>query len=403
MALFSYQAVRDNGERVSGTIEGADRSLVLSRLSGQGLHPIEVREQGAEAGAGLAPGRPGVRVPAEEVTVFTRQLAWLLAAGTTLSRALAILGRESFSKPFAGVLATLEADIRKGRSFREALAASGVFQPFYLSMVEVGEATGTLAAVLDRLAGAREREQRMRGKVISALAYPVLLVVLSIGVVSFIMVSVVPGIKDMILGSGAPVPDAARLVIGVSDWLIANGLGLVVGLVLAGLAGVLLWRRSGLAGLVHEAALRLPGLGRILMKAEVAQFCRILGALSGAGMTLQASLRLISATQMNQRITGTTKAMESALRRGEDFIAPLEASGIFPPLLARMLRVGSETGNLTPGLTRASEVLEDELDRALDRALALLGPLIILGLSVFVGFIIVSLMTAVISINDLAI
>lgn len=138
------------------------------------------------------------------------------------------------------------------------------------------------------------------------------------------------------------------------------------------------------------------------MKAEVVQFCRILGALTAAGMTLPASLKLISSTALNARITQASKAMEVALRRGEDFIAPLEASGIFPPLLARMLKVGSETGNLTPGLTRASEVLEGELDRSLERALALLGPVIILGLSVFVGFIIVSLMSAVISINDLA-
>jgi type II secretory pathway component PulF len=270
-------------------------------------------------------------------------------------------------------------------------------------MVEVGEATGTLAAVLDRLAGAREREQKMRSKVFSALAYPLLLVVLSAGVVIFIMVSVVPGIKDMILGSGAPVPESARLVIGASDWLLANGVTLAICAALAALALALLWRRTALPRLLRDAALRIPGVGGILMKAEVAQFCRILGALTGAGMTLPASLRLISATRLNHRITDTTKAMETALRRGEDFIAPLESSGIFPPLLARMLKVGSETGNLTPGINRASEVLEDEIDRAADRALALLGPLIIMVLSVFVGFIIVSLMGAIVSINDLAI
>jgi type II secretory pathway component PulF len=403
MALFSYQALRDNGERVAGTIEGADRSLVMSRLAGQGLHPIEVREQGAESGGGAAHGLSQAHVKSEEITVFTRQLAWLLDAGTTLNRALDILARESFSKRFSAVLSALQSDIRKGKSFRDALAASGVFAPFYLSMVEVGEATGTLAAVLDRLAGAREREQKTRGKVISALTYPLLLVVLSIGVIIFIMVSVVPGIKDMILGSGAPIPDSARLVIGASDWLIANGRMLAVGLALAALAAALLWQRTSFPRMLRDVALSLPGVGAILMKAEVAQFCRILGALTAAGMTLTASLKLIGGTKLNRRITGTAKAMETALRRGEDFIAPLEASGIFPPLLARMLKVGSETGNLTPGINRASEVLEDELDRAVDRALALLGPLIIMALSVFVGFIIVSLMGAVISINDLAI
>jgi type II secretory pathway component PulF len=403
MAVFRYQALKDNGERVAGTIEGADRSLVMSRLSGQGLHPIEVQEQGEDGGGTATLSLSQGRVGSDEMTVFTRQLAWLLEAGTTLNRALDILGRESFSKRFSAVLAGLQSDIRKGKSFHDALSASGVFPPFYLSMVEVGEATGTLASVLDRLASARERDQKTRGKVISALAYPILLVVLSIGVVTFLMVSVVPGIKDMIMGSGAPVPESARLVIAVSDWMIANGVTLAIGLSLAALAMALMWERTRLPRLLRDLALRLPGVGRILMKAEVAQFCRILGALTAAGMTLQASLKLIATTPLNHRITDTTKDMEVALRRGEDFIAPLERSGIFPPLLARMLKVGSETGNLTPGINRASEVLEDELDRAVDRSLALLGPIIILCLSVFVGFIIVSLMGAVISINDLAI
>lgn len=403
MATFRYQALRDNGERVAGTIEGADRSLVMSRLAGQGLHPIEVKEQGADGGSPATLGLSPAGVGGEEITIFTRQLAWLLEAGTTLNRALDILGRESFSKRFSAVLSALQSDIRKGKSFHDALSASGVFPPFYLSMVEVGEATGTLGSVLDRLAGAREREQKTRGKVISALTYPILLVVLSIGVVTFLMVSVVPGIKDMIMGSGAPVPESARLVIAVSDWLIANGMTLAIGLSLAALAMALLWERTNLPRLLRDLALRLPGVGRILMKAEVAQFCRILGALTAAGMTLQASLKLIATTKLNRRITDTTREMETALRRGEDFIVPLERSGIFPPLLARMLKVGSETGNLTPGINRASEILEDELDRAVDRSLALLGPVIILCLSVFVGFIIVSLMGAVISINDLAI
>lgn len=403
MAQFRYQAVRDSGERVNGIIEGADRSLVMSRLSAQGLHPIDVREQDAGMGGAAALGFSPGRISSDEITVFTRQLAWLLDAGTNLNRALEILGTESFSKRFSTVLSALQADIRKGKSFRDALAASGVFPPFYVSMVEVGEATSTLASVLQRLAAAREHEQKTRGKVISALTYPLLLVVLSIGVVTFIMVSVVPGIKEMIVGSGAPVPETARFVIAVSDWLIANGLLLAVALLIAAFAISLLWNRTSLPRMLRDTAVRLPGAGKLLMKAEVARFCRILGALTEAGMTLPASLKLIAATPLNSRIIDTVNAMSLALRRGEDFVAPLERSGIFPTLLARMLKVGSETGNLAPGIKRASEILEEELDQTVDRSLALLGPLIILVLSVFVGFIIVSLMSAVISINDLAI
>lgn len=402
MASFRYSAIRDSGERVIGTIEGADRSLAISRLSEQGLHPIDIREDAGDGGTAAFISLTGGRIPRQELTGFTRQLAWLLQAGTTLNRSLEILSGESFSKPLAAALTEMRGSIRKGRSFHDALEETGAFPPFYLSMVEVGEATGTLGAVLDRLATAREREQKVRGKVISALVYPIMLVVLSIGVVIFLMVSVVPGIKDMISSSGAPVPETARMVISASDWLIANGLAAAIGTLLAVIAMALLWTRTSLPRLIREMALRLPLLGKLLMKSEVAQFCRLLGTLSAAGMNLPASLKLIASTSPDRRIMKAAEDMEVALRRGEDFVAPLERSRILPPLLARMIKVGAETGNLTPSLLRVTDILDDELDRLTDRTVSLLGPIIILVLSVFVGFIITSLMSAVISINDLA-
>lgn len=403
MASFHYSAIRDSGEKVVGTIEGADRSLAISRLSEQGLHPIDIREDGAEGGTAAFMNLTGGRIPRHELTAFTRQLAWLLQAGTTLNRSLEILSGESFSKPLATALDDMRGAIRKGRSFHDALEEAGAFPPFYLSMVEVGEATGTLGAVLDRLATAREREQKVRGKVVSALVYPIMLVVLSIGVVIFLMVSVVPGIKDMIASSGAPVPDTAKMVIDASDWLIANGIALAITVALAAITMAYLWTRTSLPRLVRDMALRLPLIGKLLMKSEVAQFCRLLGTLSAAGMNLPASLKLIASTRPDRRIVKAAEDMEVALRRGEDFVAPLEQSRILPPLLARMIKVGAETGNLTPSLLRVTDILDDDLDRLTDRTVSLLGPIIILVLSVFVGFIITSLMSAVISINDLAI
>ncbi|MEI7599169.1 MAG: type II secretion system F family protein [Aestuariivirga sp.] len=402
MANFRYSAIRDSGERVAGTIEGADRSLAISRLSEQGLHPIDIQEDGGDGGGASFMSLSGTRIPRQELTGFTRQLAWLLQAGTTLNRSLEILSGETFSKPLSAALNDVRGDIRKGRSFHDALEETGSFPPFYLSMVEVGEATGTLASVLDRLATAREREQKVRGKVISALVYPIMLVVLSIGVVIFLMVSVVPGIKDMISSSGAPVPETAKMVLNVSDWLIANGITLAIIVALTAIAMALLWTRTALPRLIRDMALRLPLLGKLLMKSEVAQFCRLLGTLSAAGMNLPASLKLIASTTPDRRILKAAEDMEVALRRGEDFVAPLERSRILPPLLARMIKVGAETGNLTPSLLRVTDILDDDVDRMTDRTVSLLGPIIILVLSVFVGFIITSLMSAVISINDLA-
>jgi type II secretory pathway component PulF len=292
--------------------------------------------------------------------------------------------------------------IRKGRSFHEALAESGVFSHYYISMIEVGEASGTLPAVLERISNSRDREQKLRSKFASALTYPSLLIVLAIGAVSFIMVAVVPNIKDMILGAGVPVPESAQFVIAISDWLIANGQKLLIGIPVTALLIVLLFGTQGLRRTARRFAMFLPFIGGLIRKNAVVQFCRVFGTLLAAGVSLQDSLKLIRPSIEDREIERVVAGMEQSLRQGEDFLAPLEASRFFPRLLARMLRVGNETGNLTPSVLQVTAILEEEFERSVDRTLTLLEPAIILALSVVVAFIIMSLMGAIISINDLA-
>ena len=403
MPKFRYSAIRDTGERVTGEIEGRDRSMVLGRLGEQGLHPIEVKDADLELSAGAMFRLGGGPASFSEISVFTRELGWLLKAGMTLNSALDILAKETFSSGFGGLIATMRADIRKGKSFHQALAESGAFPPYYVSMIEVGEASGTLAGVLERIATAREREQKIRGKLVSALIYPSLLVTLATGAVIFIMVSVVPSIKDMIEGSGAPIPDQAKFVISMSDWLIANGQMVLIGVPLVLLLLVALLGGGTMQRLLRGFGMYLPVIGSLIRKASVVRFCRILGTLLQAGVGLPESLKLMLPTAETPQIGRTIGAMETALRQGGNFIAPLEQSRIFPPLLSRMLSVGSETGNLTQSVLQVTDILEDELDRQVERALTLIEPAIILTLSGVVAFIITSLMSAIISVNDLAI
>ena len=402
MPKFQYSAIRDNGERISGEIEGQDRSAVLGRLGQQGLHPIDVQISGQSGGGGrtLSFGRGVANF--RDVSIFTRELAWLLRAGMTLNAALDVLAKEAFTKAFSELIATLRTEIRKGRSFHEVLSDTGAFSQYYISMIEAGEASGTLPAVLERITVTREREQKVRNRLGSALIYPSLLIVLAIGAVLFIMISVVPSIKDMITGSGAPIPESARFVIGVSDWIIANGVNLLFAAPAVAVVSYLLLGGSRLQAVLKSIAMYLPLIGSLLRKSAVVQFCRVLGTLLGAGVSLSDSLKLIKPSAGNKQIAGVIGEMEVALRQGENFFAPLERSNIFPKLLARMLGVGNETGNLTASVVQVTEILEEELDRQVDRTLTLLEPGIILVLSGVVAFIITSLMSAIISINDLA-
>src|SRR5258708_7655758 len=175
MANFRYSAMRSDGARITGAMEGTDRSIVLRRLGEQGLHPIDVESSEGTVAAARVLSFGGGVASAAEISIFTRELAWLLRAGMSLNNALEILAKEAFSRAFGAIVANLRTDIRKGRSFHEALAERKVFSPYYISMIEVGEASGTLPAVLERLTVTRDRERKVRGKLVSALTYPSLL------------------------------------------------------------------------------------------------------------------------------------------------------------------------------------------------------------------------------------
>jgi general secretion pathway protein F len=403
MTQFQYIAIRNDGERVTGSMEGRDRALVIGRLGEQGLHPVDVREQGEQIAAGRAFSLRSSAASFRDITIFTRELAWLLKAGMSLNQALDILSKDGSASAFGAIVATMRNDIRKGKNFHETLASTGVFSPYYISMVEVGEVSGTLANVLERIAQTRDKEQKVRGKLTSSLLYPALLTVLAFFAVIFIMTSVVPNIKDMILSSGAPVPESAQFVIGISDWLIANGQMAAIAAPIALLLLAMLARSKAVQDVLFAAVSHLPLIGPLLRKSAVLQFCRVLGALLSGGVSLPESLRLMRPTTGNRQVATVLGEMETALRKGDDFLVPIERSRFFPPLLARMLRVGHETGNLTPSVLQVTDILDEELDTSISRALTLLEPLIILVLSVIIAFIITSLMGAIISINDLAI
>jgi general secretion pathway protein F len=388
--------------RVTGAIEAISREAALRRLSEQGQHPIEVKAAEAEVSSRSIFALGGGVASFSDISVFTRELAWLLRSGMSLNNALTLLAKETPTPQFAKLVDDLRSDIRKGRTFHDALQNIGIFGNYYVSMVEVGEASGTLPAVLEKISEAREREQKVKGKLVSSLIYPSLLITLAIGAITFIMVQVVPSIKDMITGSGAPVPASAQFVIDISDWLIANGWNVVIGLPVAALILVLVFGSGGLKRGFTRIASYLPLVGGIIRKAAVVQFCRILGTLLAAGVSLPESLKLMRPSLGNKVLQATVTEMEQALRRGEDFLKPLERTKYFPKLLARMLRVGNETGNLTPSVQQVTNILEEDLDRTIDRSLTLLEPVIILCLSAVVASIIMSLMSAILSINDLA-
>jgi general secretion pathway protein F len=405
MKLFAYTAVSLSGDRLAGQMESDSQEAVLAHLQELGHFPVDIRETGGKA-ATRAGGRGAlfaVRPSSARLTLFTHELAMLLKAGMPLDRALTLLAADASSPALSQLIGRVHVAVNDGKSLAEAMAAQGpVFPSVYTNMVRIAEASGTLPAVLGRIAAARQRAEKLRGKVLSASLYPGLLITVAVGAVSVMLVFVVPRFKEMVLQGGNEPPAPARAVFAASDWLIANGVVLAMLLCAAVIGLVFALRNPALRERLETRLLGMPLIGHILRLSLTVRFCRNLGVLLENGVELPAALRLVRGIIGSSPAEAALDAAYDALRKGRGFIEPLARSGLFPPVVVNMLRVGEETGSLTRSLLHMADLFEDKLDTTVQRTLTLLEPVIILLVSGFIATVIISIMSAVISINDLA-
>lgn len=346
------------------------------------------------------PARPN----AEDVTLFTQELSWMVAAGVPVGRAIDLLQADLLGPRMAPVLKGLRNELRGGVGLAEAMRRqAGVFPETYLSLVSLAETAGTLPLVLSRLYEGRSQAQALRRRVGSAMVYPAFLLVVALGAVALIALTVVPQLRAILppdpLPSGG---DAAiRRLIAVSDLIAANGLavGLGLGVVIAALAWLVL--RPGFRLWLAEAMAPLPGIGPLIRSARLAGMTRTLAMLTEAGLPFAEALKLTRRATTSPALARKLEEMEQALRSGGDVTAPLQGNRAFPPLLSSLIRVGQETGNLAQSLSQAAQVFDEKTRIALDRALVLLEPAIILLISAGVGSLIYVVIGAMISVNDL--
>ena len=405
MPVFRYTALRSDGRRVAGEMQGQSREVVIRQLSDAGHFPIDVVGQAAAA---PEPGRSllafGRAASPAQITQFTRQLAMLLGAGLTLPRAVSLIEGETSGPRLKGIARQIHVDSAGGKSLAEALEARGSqFPPMFVSMVRAAEASGTLAEVLERIAETREREQKLRARLLSALLYPSLLVLTAIAALLIILLFVVPRFKSMLLESRANIPASAANIIAVSDWLGENWPMLAAALALAVVVILLLRRNKGIRRLFDRLALRLPVVGGLLRMNLTIRFCRTLGALLENGVALPTALSLTREVMGNDEAAAVVAAMGQELRKGSDLAKPMEASRLFPPIVIALIRVGEETGGLARSALHLADMFEEKLDVAAQRLVTVLEPVIIIAVSIAVAAVVISIMGAVVSVYDIAV
>ena len=401
MPVFTYRAADRRGQTVDGVMEAADERAVVERLHREAFYPIRV-EPHAERRRFGAVGS-GRRVRPRELLAFTQQLATLFEAGLPLDRALTILEELAPTPRLKTIVTDLVHGVRGGASLSDALTRHHPrpFSRLYVNMVRAGEKGGVLEVTLRRLAEFLEARAAFRDAVISALAYPLVITLVGAGAIVFLLTFVIPRFATIFSDLGQTIPLPTQILLSVSSvarayWWVAPPVVLAI---------VLVWRMwtSTVEGRLawDQGILRLPIIGRLATKIETARFTRTLGTMLKSGVPVLGAMAVVGDMMSNTAIASAVGRIAQDVKRGGTIAASMREHASFPILAVHMVRVGEETGRLEEMLLKVAETFEGEVRIELKRVIGLLEPIIILGMGVVVAFIVVAMLLAIFSINEI--
>lgn len=422
MAKFSYTAIDKGGKQKTGKLDAANSEAATARLSGMGLMVTALQEISGGKSKASAPKRSfslgggkkggkaitnttvkGKACSSKQLSIFTRQLATLLQSGLPLLRSLEVMLKQERNPKMQKVLTGLVENVKTGNNLSEGLGQyPKTFDRLYTNMVKAGEAGGVLDVVLSRLARFMEKADQLKGKIISAMIYPAVVISVAILIVAGLMVFVVPTFEEVFASAlqGATMPAPTEIVINISRYIQENAIT-----VLAMIAGLVvlffvLKRIPIIQKLWHYNILRAPLIGGLIMKASVARFARTFGTLLSSGVPILQALTITRETVGNLKIRAALEDVHERVRDGESVAAPLERSNVFPTMVTSMIEVGEETAELPEMLNRIADTYDDEVDNAVGGLTSALEPALIVFLAVVVGFIVVALFLPILEIMN---
>jgi general secretion pathway protein F len=399
---YYFKAVASDGQLRTGTIHAETELLVAKELRRQGLTPVYVGTESKKAAQVKLPAFSGGK--RRDVLFLTQELSTLLNAGVPLDRAISITAELTERPSFRVLIQDVLRLVKGGKSLAESLATHpDYFSELYVNMVRAGEASGSLAPVFERLAEFERTRDDLRNYIVSAMAYPALLSLVGAGSILVLMNFVVPRFASVFAESHIEMPLPTKILLDGSKFLQSYGwIGMTV--FVAFTVSMYIYVRTP-AGRLWWDTLRLktPVLGDALRKAETARFARAMGTLVANSVPLVQSIGIARATLNNRRISGSLEMVATGVKRGEGIANPLRRAGQFPPLAAHLLSVGEETGRLDQMFERMADIYDRDTRAAIRRFTSLFEPLIILVMGLVVGTLILSMLLAIVSMNDVAV
>ncbi|MEW6741155.1 MAG: type II secretion system F family protein [Planctomycetota bacterium] len=395
MPNFKYSAKSNEGKTFTGMMEAASPAEVVGELRKKNLTILNIREVSGRSRPGgtllsRSKGRAG-RPKRDELVVMTRQLSTMISAGLTLLDSLEVLAEQADSPRFRATLRAVTDDIRGGSDLSRALARHpGAFSNIYVNMVRAGEVSGQLDEILERLADYLESSARLRREVKSALTYPVISLLMVVGITIFLMVGIVPQFRPIFDALEIEMPGLTLTVLAASDWM--TRYWYVVG---AGVVGLFLlfavFRRTRTGGyLIDATVLRLPVFGTLLQKVALSRFSRTFATLIRSGVPILGALDVVAETGGNQVIRRAVLAARDSVRNGNSISGPLSESPVFPPMVTKMIGIGERSGSLEQLLQKVSSFYDEQVSSQVKSLTSMIEPILIGLMGLFVGTIVMA-------------
>jgi type IV pilus assembly protein PilC len=426
MPRFEYIALDARGAESRGVVEATNQNDVVNQLRQSGYFPTSVVPEGAgpkpakgkvKTAKAITPARAQKKggmvlfqrktVNSKTLMIFTRQLATLIDAGLPLLKGLGVLAKQEKDLVLRTAINTMADSVQGGSTFSESMGQHPkIFNRLYVSMVKAGEIGGVLELVLTRLAEFQEKAQKIKNKVKSAMTYPVVVLVIALLILFFLLTTIVPKfakIFEDMLGAGSELPWLTLKVMAASEfvkgmWFPPNLYFTLGGIFLIGLGWWSLNNTDKGRNGLDRFKLKMPVFGDLARKSAIARFTRTLGTLVTSGVPILQALNITKETAGNVVLSDAIMKVHDAVKEGESIVSPLEASGVFPPMVISMVDVGEETGQLPEMLLKVAEVYDDEVDNAVESLTSLLEPIMIVFLALIVGTIVIALFLPLIEI-----
>ena len=401
MAVYNYKAKASTGETVTGIFEANDKAMVVALIKEKGYLPLSIEDK-AEKGQEIKLGG-NKKVKAKALAVFCRQFQTMLDAGVTVISCLDMLKKQTENKILRAAVETVYDDVQKGNTLSESMKANpNVFPVLMISMIEVGEVSGTLELVLERLAVQFEKDNKIRSKVTTAMTYPAVIGCIALVMVVFMLVFIVPQFVGMVDSMGVEMPTPTKILLFISG-LFTNPkflAGLVLAIILLRLGFKKFKSTEQGKYIIDSTIYKMPMVGKNVQKILAARFTRTLSTLLSSGVSLVQSLEVVDRVVNNQVVTRGLVKVREEIKRGSNLAAPLEKMGIFPLMVTQMINVGEEAGSIDAIMEKVADFYDEEVETSISKLVAMMEPLMMMVLAVIVGFIVIAMIMPTFSINQ---